>query len=292
MSLWKLYLLILIGHHFEAIGTWGSDGKDVVEALKESGFILESNPLKALLGSAMKYLKKYTNPDSIEPNLSFDGAAGTVTGAGMKISFTEPSAKGADDGIQSVDTLLHKANNDLENSGFSIWFLLDRLDVAFADSPDLEENALRALFKTYLDFAGYDSIQLKIFLRSDIWRSITHGGFREATHIRRYTTIDWGRAGLLNLIMRRFADNKVIRQRYNVDVDNLRNSQSEQEKLFYELFPKQVDTGKNPETLDWLIARVEDSTEYSAPRDIINLVNAALKEQIRVLELGGATPDG
>lgn len=292
IHLWKLYLLTLIGEHFEAFGTYTDGGREVVKALKESGFILESNPLKLFLGNALNYLKKYFNPDSVEPNLSFDNTTGALVGAGLNISFTEPSMEDAAAGVHSVDTLLHKANEDLKSSGFSIWFLLDRLDVAFADSPELEENALRALFKTYLDFAGYENIQLRIFLRTDIWESITRGGFREATHVRRYTTIDWDRAGILNLIMRRFVSNEAVRQRYQVDVDKMSESQDYQEKLFYKIFPEQVDTGRNPRTLDWLIGRVEDSKGYSAPRDIINLINAALRDQIQDLEIGGDHPTG
>ena len=102
-----------------------------------------------------------------------------------KISFNEPTESMAKAGVTSVDALLHKADKELEASEFKIWFLLDRLDVAFADSPELEANALRALFKTYLDLIGFENFKLKIFLRSDIWGKITKKGFREATHITR-----------------------------------------------------------------------------------------------------------
>ena len=45
------------------------------------------------------------------------------------------------------------------------WILLDRLDVAFADSADLEANALRALFRVYPDMAALSNFGVKIFLR-------------------------------------------------------------------------------------------------------------------------------
>jgi len=290
--LWKLYLLSLIGEHFESFGTETNDGKEVVSALKNSGFILETNPLRIFLGRASNYIKKYFSPKSIEPNVSFGEATGSITGAGIKISFIEPSPAQAALGVRSIDTLLHKANAELEKSGFKLWFLLDRLDVAFVESPELEGNALRALFKTYLDLAGFDYIQLKIFLRTDIWQNITRDGFREATHVQRSTTISWDRGGLLSLIMHRLSNNSDVRTEYRINIDRIGSSQEYQEKLFYEIFPDQVDTGRNPKTLDWLIGRVQDSLGYSAPRDVINLINSALRKQIHYLEVGSEPTEG
>jgi len=290
--LWKLYLLSLVGEHLESFGTQTSSGKDVVSALKNSGFILETNPLRVFLGRASNYIKKYFNPQSLEPNVSFSEATGTVTGTGVKISFAEPSPDLAATGVQSIDALLYKANAELGHSCFSLWFLLDRLDVAFVESPELEENALRALFKTYLDLAGFNYIQLRIFLRTDIWQAITQGGFREATHVQRATTISWDRPGLLNLMMLRFANNEAVREQYGIDMELIRSSQAYQEQLFYRIFPDRVDTGRNPRTLDWLIGRVQDSLGYSAQRDLINVINAALRRQIHFMEVGGEVPDG
>jgi hypothetical protein len=290
--LWKLYLLSLIGEHLESFGPQSVSGRSVVSALKCSGFILETNPLRVFLGKASNYIKKYFNPGSLEPNLSFNEATGSVTGAGIKISFSEPSPDHAATGVQSIDTLLYKANEELESTGFTLWFLLDRLDVAFVESPELEENALRALFKTYLDLAGFDRIQLRIFLRNDIWEAITRDGFREATHIQKATTISWDRAGLLNLIMLRFASNASICMAYDIDLERIRSSQEYQESLFYQMFPDQVDTGRNPKTLDWLISRVQDSAGYSAPRDVVNFIKAALRRQIHFIEVGAESPEG
>ena len=85
--------------------------------------------------------------------------------------------------------LLAIADGALREAGVSIWLLLDRLDVAFAESLALERNALRALFRVYLDLAAFDSISLKIFLRTDIWDQITKEGFREASHISKRVTL-------------------------------------------------------------------------------------------------------
>ena len=78
-----------------------------------------------------------------------------------------------------------------------------RIDVAFAESAELEHNALRALFGVYADLRQYDRLTPKIFLRSDIWERITAEGFREASHITRAITISWDNNALMNLMVSR-----------------------------------------------------------------------------------------
>src|SRR6266545_4069388 len=48
---------------------------------------------------------------------------------------------------------------------------------------------------------------VKIFLRTDIWERITEEGLREATHISRDIHIEWNKASLQNLIVRRLLNN-------------------------------------------------------------------------------------
>jgi len=59
--------------------------------------------------------------------------------------------------------------------------------------------------------------------------------------------------------MLRFANNKDICTEYEIDQSLIRSSLDYQEKVFYQLFPEKVDTGRNPKTIDWLIGRVKDS---------------------------------
>ena len=80
---------------------------------------------------------------------------------GTKTLF-EPSAEETKVGFISIDYLLNLANEVLKSTtNFTVWILLDRLDVAFTDNPTLETNALRALFRVYLDMAAYTNIKLK-----------------------------------------------------------------------------------------------------------------------------------
>lgn len=292
INLWKLYLLELIGEHFAKYGTCTPEGSDVVNVLKESGLLHIDTGLKAILARTRTYIRKYFNPDSFEPKVEFDSQFGVITGASCKVTFREPSEALARIGALSVDTLLHKADIELHKSDFLIWFLLDRLDVAFADSQELESNALRALFKVYLDFSGYKQIRLKIFLRSDIWRRITKFGFREATHITRNTTIMWDRQLLLNLIIRRFLNNPSFLEFYNVSRDEILKSSDEQNKLFFRIFPGQIDLGNNPDTLGWIIGRTSDASGTCSPRDVINLLRFSLQRQVKFLEVGNPEPEG
>jgi hypothetical protein len=108
--------------------------------------------------------------------------------------------------------LLASANDALTKAGYQLWVLLDRLDVAFAETNELERNALRALFRVYRDVSGYDAITLKIFLRTDIWERITDGGFREASHITKFVVLQWASPSLLNLVVRRLLKNDQIIQ--------------------------------------------------------------------------------
>ena len=166
------------------------------------------------------------------------------------------------------------------------------MDVAFADTAELEQNALRALFKTYLDLQGLARLRLKIFLRSDIWTRLTASGFREASHITRAATIAWNRTSLLNLIVRRALQNKELCQLYSVD-EQLLSSAADQETLFYWMFPDQVESGANkPRTLDWLLSHTQDGSRLTAPRELIHLLNSIRDIQYRKLELGDPAPDG
>ena len=97
---------------------------------------------------------------------------------------------------------------------------------------------------------GLDSIKTKIFLRADIWKRILEGGFREASHITRMTDISWDRTSLLNLIISRALNCNVVIEYYGSDKSIVLADIGEQEKLFYRLFPRQVEAGqRKPDTI-------------------------------------------
>jgi len=57
-----------------------------------------------------------------------------------KITLGEPTANDRVRGFISVDKLADLANTTLADADYQIWVLLDRLDVAFVESHDLEPD--------------------------------------------------------------------------------------------------------------------------------------------------------
>lgn len=216
------------------------------------------------------------------------------TGFTRKITFAEPSVEDAKGGARSVDYLLNLANQALGDADpYIVWILLDRLDVAFVESSALEQNALRALFRVYLDLAALDRIRLKIFLRDDIWSRITQSGFREASHITRAVTISWDRSSLLNLMIRRIVHNEPILQHYKVAREHVLDTLKNQGEFFYRLFPAEVESGTNKSsTVDWMLDRTSDGTQKTAPREVIHLLNTLRKRQVERFQLGQPEPSG
>jgi hypothetical protein len=192
-----------------------------------------------------------------------------------------------DRGYESVDSLIATANAALATAGFQVWVLLDRLDVAFAETHDLERNALRALFRAYRDVAEHDQIRLKIFLRSDIWSRITEQGFREASHRTKFVVLEWSPASLMNLVIRRLLNNEVVVTQLEIHKEAILGDFDAQRALFYRVFPAQVEQGtRKPSTFDWMISRCADGTGKTAPRELIHLLSSLRETEIARLERG------
>ena len=258
-ELWKLYFLILVATTLRDYGIADQVAQDVIRPLEETGLLPKHFSLSGLLTSALRYVRRRFEIESVEPDFKINPATGLIEGFGGKITFREPSAAERSLGLISVDALLSIADAALNADGYNIWLLLDRLDVVFAEQPDLERHALRALFRAYIDLRGLRKLFIKIFLRTDLWNRITEGGFREASHITRQVTIQWDDASLMNLVIRRALHNKVLSDFYEVDSSAVLTDAQKQQDLFYRIFPRQVDVGeKKPVTFDWILNRVRD----------------------------------
>lgn len=291
VGLWKLYFASLLHGIFAEYGIPGTEATRLESALASEGLIRGKLSLQSLFRAVWDYARRAIRPQSLEAGLEIPSSPPVVFKG--KITFSEPSAEEVKAGLLSVDALLGLANGALiANSGFVVWILLDRLDVAFADSTGLEQNALRALFRVYLDMLNLSNIRLKIFLRTDIWNRLAAGGFREASHITRHMTIDWNRTSLLNLAVRRAIYNRALCEYYDITTDTVLASSGSQESFFYRMCPQQVDVGPNkPTTFDWILGRTRDATSKNAPRELIHLLNCARSNQVRRLELGEAAPE-
>ncbi|PKN01877.1 MAG: hypothetical protein CVU77_02780 [Elusimicrobia bacterium HGW-Elusimicrobia-1] len=290
IALWKLYMACLVSVTLDDYGFAGDQAKELREHLRANG-LLATNNLQRILISAFGYVKRLLRPTAVESSHCLDTVSQTST-ITTKIIFGEPSAEQSAKGMVSLDHLLTLGDKALADAGYKLWVLLDRLDVAFADSPDLEQNALRALFHVYLDLQVLRNLRIKIFLRTDIWRHITTTGFREASHITRHLTIEWNRASMLNLIIRRATQNTTILGHYRENKDDVLSSTSKQEEFFYRLFPLQVEAGsRKSNTLDWILGRTCDASKQTAPREVIHLLNALRDAQVRKMEIGESEPE-
>ncbi|WP_334007218.1 P-loop ATPase, Sll1717 family [Burkholderia orbicola] len=290
-ALWKLYFLSLaadyLRHHMTISKTKDPSALSVIHVLTENGLLPPGVTLITRLKTVLGYLRKYI------PNI--EGAV-TEPNTGLvfkgKITLSEPSSEQRNEGYQSLDDLLALLNHGFRNFNITVWLVLDRLDVAFAESDALEGNALRALFRTYLDILGLSHIKIKIFLRDDVWRRIVSGGFREASHVTRSLTLTWSQQSLLNLIVRRLLVNDSVCTHYGVDRIRVLADADLQSEIFYKIFPGQIDAGQNrPNTLDWMLSRTADGTKRTAPRELIHLLQAAREEQLKLTELGNSPPE-
>jgi hypothetical protein len=290
-ALWKIYFLSLIGEVLSSSSH--KSARKVAGALEEAKLLPRGASLSSKLRAAWEYVRRLMDPGALEPQIKFNPVTGTPEGLSRKIILREPSATERDAGLISADNLLQLANDALRDVGQEIWLILDRLDVVFTDSPQLEANALRALFRVYLDLLPADLISLKIFLRNDIWSRIMTEPFPEASHITRMTEISWTRNSLLNLIVRRLLHNNAIVEHFKIVPEQVLSDIAKQVAVFYRMFPPKVGLGpKEPNTLDWILSRTSDGTGQSAPREVIHLLSCAREFQLKSLEIGSAEPPG
>lgn len=293
ISLWKLYLAGLAASTLLSVGFDNEPTRELVNLLEAAGIRPRERGLKALLHGTLAYVRKMLSLSAVEGAVKLDPNTQLPVGLEGKIVFGQPSQAEAKLGAVSIDRLFELLDAALGDGNFSLWMLLDRLDVAFSESAQLEQNALRALFKAYLDLLALKRLRLKIFLRTDIWQRITEAGFREASHITRHATIQWNKAALLNLIVRRAAQNESILGYLGANRADALASADSQSKFFYEIFPDQVELGtRKPFTFEWMLSHTCDASDQAAPRELIHLLNVLRDVQVRHLEVGGQTPDG
>lgn len=290
--IWKLYILQLISAELREAKVASEVASTLINALEIAGLLPKTFTLATLFARAKNYIHSFAekDPTEVEYTITLDPMSGMPT-ATRKASFGTSEKKIKLSSVP-VNDLLSFANQGLSASSLKIWLLFDRLDVSFSSSPSLERAALRALFRVYADLKPLENIKAKIFVRKDIWERITDGGFREASHIIKTDTIEWDRDGLLNLVVNRLLNNQVLAEYLNSNKIAVSSDLSEQEKIIKRILPDKVDTGKNPDSFDWIISRVQDGTKSAAPREIIHMLECLISNQVKKLEQGKSEPEG
>jgi len=278
-SIWKLYFSILVYQKLIDFDYTDVYLNEVGEILQECDLI----PRTFSFSSLVKLVRNYINRTilSIEPSAGINEHSGLIDKVSLKISFSEPSINQVDKGVKSVDQIFELLNKSLINKEFKVWIAIDRLDAVFQDNFELEAKALRTLFQVYIDMMAFSNIRLIIFMRDDIWNRIIEGGFRETSHITKTDTIVWDKKSLCQLLMSRLDQNKELLKYTDIpDCSTLVN----QQKLFKLFFP--LKNAENTEfNFDWIINRIKDSNGNSMPRELIHLVSAAIKHQIKINDI-------
>lgn len=289
--LWKIFIFLLLLKNAKANRIGGKEVQTLIRKLENLGIIPQRASLLMIFKSARNMLDKLAKADisAMEITTAFDQVTGAPTFSG-KLEFQKGKADDRINKIQ-IDELLDFINKKYANTSKNVWVLFDRLDVAFIDNKEIEKNALRALFRVYNDFKRYSNVSLKIFVRDDIWKRITEGGFSEASHITKSTDISWNENGIINLIVSRLMNNREFGKYVDMKKNDVMKDFKKQEKIIKMVFPDQIDSGKNPKMIDWIITRTYDSSKRISPREIIHLIDEAKKDQIKKLERGERVPE-
>jgi hypothetical protein len=275
-TIWKTYVLSLAGNWLLKIfeGTWTPSMKKLDVLLKRLDLRDEDESPKGVFSRLVGLIKRFMTPTRAGVEVSFDDVGMPVTTP--HVEFGGPTEKTAEPVVIRHTESLGLLNESLGEAGLHLWLVLDRLDEAFAGAVLIEIPALRALFRTYLDLHEFDRIKLKMFVRKDLFRRITEGGFVNLTHINdRKVEIVWDDNDLLNLLIQRVRANDQFMQTAGL------GGKSNVE-IFNTLFPEQVEEGsRRPTTLKWMLSRIRDGQDVKPPRNLIDLVKKTQEEQGR-----------
>jgi hypothetical protein len=273
-SIWKLYFIVLISQKLSEEHYTDTNFKIVVEKLQASDLLPRRLSFTAIVKMVRDYIRRI-NP-TFEPNASLDQHSGMINKVGVKISLIEPSTKDSDKGVVSLDYLLELIDLSLKGRKEKIWLAIDRLDAIFQENYELEANALRTLFQVYIELQQCENLRLIIFLRDDIWNRIIEKGFRETSHITKTAVITWDKNSLFNLLMNRIQKNQelLVSLKLEDDDPNLK------EELFRKIFPSKTMEG-NEFNFEWLVSKIRDGLGNASPRELIHLVAASIKNEIR-----------
>jgi hypothetical protein len=275
-TIWKTYILSLGGNrlleHFEGHFTPKMKGLDTL--LTKLGLREPDYKPATIFSRLVQLIRRLVKPKAVGVATSFDEAGLPVLTP--QVEFGDTEQEQSEPQVIRHTESLGLLNSVLKESNLWLWLVLDRLDEAFTGYPQTETPALRALFRTYLDLGEFDRIKLKMFVRKDLFRKVTQGGFVNLTHINaKKIEIVWDDQDLLNLLIRRVKSNQDF-------VGTAQLQDKSNEEVFYLLFPDQVEEGsRRPKTLDWMLSRIRDGNNVKPPRNLIELVTKAREEQLR-----------
>lgn len=288
-AFWKIYFVYLLNDiifqsptYKESLAIAKSDLNKFKKDCNESDIpLLESH------SSLVKIMHAVTSCITSIKVKKLEGGIG-VDGVKASVEFGQPEFSESAEPIRSstfvsIAALLEVVEKILEKSNLKVWIILDRLDEVFPRRSDIERKALRSLLKCIRSFET-QHLRLKVFLRDDIFESVTDGGFAALTHIkdRCSARLSWDKAEIINLVLNRVLSNKLLREYFRVDLTKLDSNLQYRSGLFHLIFPSQIN---DQATIDWLYNMCMDGKNVVAPRDIIELLREAKRVQFHRSQL-------
>ncbi len=275
VTVWKAYILSLTGNWLLELYDDAPTDKmrELDELLKRTGLRSADDSASTIFSKIMNVVSRIL-PSSAEVQFTLSETGIPIVVP--KVAFTRSEATGKRAPEVPHEEALSLLNAALGEADLEAWVVLDRLDEAFQGFPEVEVPALRALFRTYLDLLEFPRIKTKLFVRRDLFRKITQGGFVNLTHVNaKKVEIIWEEEDLMNLLCRRIRESVALLE----DIDGKDDSDQE---LFDRIFPDKVDDAeRKPTTWRWMMARIRDGNDIKPPRNLIDLVSKAREAQLR-----------
>lgn len=279
---WKIYLINIIWKECKELF---SNYETLNSQLKKAGLLSgKIGVLDNLLYSLKRVKLKFTN------TFSPDGKSIQTVELSPGNSSESKIERETSTSLIDFNNIFNLLDKLIQDNLSCFWVLIDRLDDAFPDNTSTNTLILKSLFYAYKDICGYTGFKIKIFIRDDIFKTITlDKGFTSLTHISSKTmkSIKWERDIIEQLLVERllyntcFAD-YVTSQGYSTDCKTL--SPSDRLNILFLFIKPQVDVGsKNPDSIGWMINHVKDGNGIYTPRDIINILDKARIFQLNQL---------
>jgi hypothetical protein len=277
ITLWKAYFISLAGNWLLTLyeDALSDTMFELKSMLRDTELLRESDSPSSVFTGVLTLFRRLTNPESAEMAIA-------VTAEGLPVTSGRITFRKEDTGPKSLvphDEALELLNRALLEANLNIWLIMDRLDEAFAGLPSAEIPALRALLRTYLDLTPYSHLNLKLFLRRDLFRRIVGETFVNLSHVnaRRYE-IRWDDESLRHLFDLRLKENEELLQLIS-------STDADPQTLFGQIFPEQVDPGdRKPITWAWIMSRIRDGNDVKSPRNLLDLIARARESAIRTQE--------